>query len=159
MTDLILENSPIELVVTNNPIELVVNTSPIELLQGGIYNFAVTNQSVNAPVYRFSWGDATPYKIFTLKKERVLISLILSVTEVFNGVGAIIKIGTFSNPDLFFSSESSMLSQLSITEIHLCFESDVNTDIYLTIDSGTDSSQGKGTIVLNLTQKDNLEVL
>jgi hypothetical protein len=159
MPEVIGENLIIEVQSTPNVIEVQSTPNVIELLQGGIYNFAVTNQSVNAPVYRFSWGDATPQKIFTLKKNRVLTSLILSLTEAFNGVSAIVRIGTIAFPDLFFASESLMLSQTGIIENHVCFESNTDTDIYLTIESGEGGSQGKGTIVLNITQKDNTEVL
>lgn len=63
MTDLIIENSPIELVVDNNPIELVVENSPIELLQNGVYNFTTTTIEQNRELLTIGSNNQTVFQL------------------------------------------------------------------------------------------------
>jgi hypothetical protein len=80
MTDLIVENSPIEVIIDNSPIEVNVTNSPIEVLTGGVYNFNITGVQQNRDVLTIASDGQTSFELS-------VIPLIPSKSTVFlNGL-------------------------------------------------------------------------
>ena len=133
--------------------ELEQSTDLTVILSNNEVSVNVTNPLTltidNSFIYNFSYGDATPFKIYTLNANKMLISSTIIYTEIFDGIGDSVTLGTAIENDLFMTAEQSNPTELSAFQVYPYFKDSVETDIYLTINLNS-STQGAGTIIIEI---------
>lgn len=95
----------------------------------------------------FAYGDASPRVIIPALVGKIILSVNINVATPFNGVGAVLSIGTLSNPSLLVSSTQLDLSMATEFEISPNYVFGISTDIYLTLSPGAGGTQGVGWLV------------
>ena len=128
------QSTDLTVILSNNEVSVNV-TSPLTLTID------------NSFIYNFSFGDATPFKIYTLNAGKILKCVAIIYTEVFDGIGDSVTLGTAIDEDLFMSAEQSNPTELNAFQVFPYFKSNTDTDIYLTINLNS-STQGAGTIII-----------
>lgn len=128
---------------------IVQELTPPEIIAGEHATISIT--SVNNPAYPFSWGDATPVKIFRLPPAIVLLSCRLVVQESWNAIASTVEVGTELEPGKFMGGDQSRLTIADTYRTHPSYSSSQITDIWLKINLGEGNSTGKAIVILSLS--------
>jgi hypothetical protein len=99
----------------------------------------------------FAYGDATPVTLTTLLAGQTLFLTACSITEIFNGVGAALTVGTDSDHGLLIGSGVIDVVSVATYQSHQILKAEADTAIKLFITPGSNASTGSGFIHLYIT--------
>lgn len=98
----------------------------------------------------FEFNNASPRIVHILTADALVLSVALSITEVFDGDGASVQIGTANNSSLLMEETDSDVSQ-EIDFENDCFEQLTDgTEILITINPGAGATRGAGFLILGI---------
>lgn len=104
------------------------------------------------PAVQFAYGDATPGAVYTPPTDQIITSLSIVVTQVFNGTGAKVSIGTTGDPDLLVPEDETDLSILGGFGFEPQVEIEAGTAIKVFITPGAGATQGQATILIEYAE-------
>ena len=105
------------------------------------------------PVVELAFGDASPAPVLTINPasaaEIVLVQL--EIEEPFDGVGAMLTVGTTADPDLLMAADQVDPSTTAVFESSPRVALAGGAEVQLTITPGVGASQGRGKLVIQAT--------
>lgn len=125
---------------------VVAKEERIEIVEVGIAG--PEGKSGVVPAIYMAHGDATPKILDTLPVDKIVRSVTLIVTEVFNGTGATLTVGIDGFQDLLVDNEDVNLAFVSSYDTHPGEKILAGTQIKMWITPGGGSSTGKATILI-----------
>lgn len=144
MSDLILQ-------LRREIIRVQVSPSPLQIKTIGIPGGAILPPP---PLPQFemaySYGNVTPKFLLTVPAGKRVLSIELTVEVPFDGVGASLSIGTLANPDQLVTAEQNNPYEVACYEICADVLYTSAAVLYLTINPGTDPTQGSGFIKIDI---------
>ena len=139
------ERSRVETVTTQR--------APVEVVSRGRQGPPGANGDGQYPVVEFAFGDASPAPVLTINPasaaEIVLVQL--EIEEPFDGVGAMLTVGTTADPDLLMSADQVDPSTAAVFESSPRVALVGGVEVQLTITPGVGASQGRGKLVIQAT--------
>lgn len=97
----------------------------------------------------FSYGDATPVIIATMEAGSVVHAVDLSIVTAFDGVGAVLSIGTLADHDLLMGIDQNDPAMEGVYCSSPAYKFNVETVVYLFITPGAGANVGDGMIVIS----------
>lgn len=96
----------------------------------------------------FSWGDVSYRKIYTADIGKLIYSIILIITEGFDGTSPLVSIGDAGDHDRLLSSDIMDLSVPGTNEVFPNYAYAARTDINIYMTAGAGGSHGTGRVVI-----------
>lgn len=117
---------------------------------GGIWSLSGGGGAAGSgTTYLASYGDATPALVFSLPANQAIDNIDIEVTEVWDGPGATIRLGTLAQPGKYFDSTDTELLDLNV--FAKAFAELGPVQIYITINPGSSPTKGKVRVQISTT--------
>ncbi len=145
-------NEPLQITVTESEPSVITVSDGTSLSVGAISNFVYNNIQSSSYIHTFSWGDASPIPILTLKATQALVSVTVCIQQAFDTMSEIL-LGVSSDPDLFFNVDQGLATVAQSYMSYPFYLATQATDILLTINPGSGNSTGQGFIILSLAEQ------
>lgn len=128
----------------------VISNNTIWQLKNGIENVNWSEFTVASEITEisssFSWGDSTPVIIYLFTSSKTIRTIQLSIDEIFNGIGASIKIGDNYDDGILMNNNQNIPFELGVYETNPMKSYSIGDKVILTITPGNGASSGSGLI-------------
>lgn len=155
----IIYSEDVTIIVTEAPPEVVIVTEPepeIHIIHsieigppGRKGDKGDSGEAASEIKGYFSWGSVSSILIKEFAKDNIIHTIKVAVTEVFNGVGTAITIGTDADPDLLVVFGDVDLRVVGVYIISPAYKLPATIDIKLFYTSSSGASTGSGEVVIN----------
>jgi hypothetical protein len=96
-----------------------------------------------------TWGSVSSVSLRSMAQDEIINAIQVIIMEAFNGVGAVVTIGTDADHDLLVGASDIDLTTVGTYLINPGYKFPANADVKIFHTAGSGASTGSGTVIIN----------